>query len=86
VVFFISAFRVFRFFRSSFHAAAAGNPLKVLDIGTGPGFFAMLTAEMGHKVTATDCTQNMLLEAQNNIQRIGLKAEFFLMCFKSSPC
>ncbi|AFQ42581.1 class I SAM-dependent methyltransferase [Desulfosporosinus meridiei] len=61
------------------HYRPRGNPLKVLDIGTGPGFFAMLAAEMGHIVTATDCTQNMLLEAQNNIRQIGLQAEFLLM-------
>jgi ubiquinone/menaquinone biosynthesis C-methylase UbiE len=39
----------------------------------------MLTAEMGHKVTATDCTQNMLLEAQNNLEQLGLRAEYVLM-------
>lgn len=61
------------------HYRPAGNPLKVLDIGTGPGFFAMLTAEMGHLVTATDCTENMLLEAQNNLEHLGLKADFALM-------
>lgn len=56
-----------------------GSSLKVLDIGTGPGFFAMITAEMGHIVTATDCTQNMLNEAQDNLRHLGVAADFFLM-------
>ena len=30
------------------------RPLNVLDIGTGPGFFAILAALRGHKVTAVD--------------------------------
>ena len=29
-----------------------GQSLKILDIGTGPGFFAMILSEMGHRVTA----------------------------------
>ncbi len=46
----------------------------VLDIGTGPGFFAVLLAEMGCKVTAIDVTNNMiekartLCESKKNVQ------------------
>lgn len=40
--------------------------LKVLDIGTGPGFFAILMAEEGHEVTAVDYTEAMLHQARNN--------------------
>lgn len=61
------------------HYRPATNPLKVLDIGTGPGFLAMLAAEMGHKVTAIDCARNMLLKAQNNLDQLGLEAELILM-------
>ncbi|MCR4435105.1 MAG: class I SAM-dependent methyltransferase [Clostridiales bacterium] len=57
----------------------AGNPLEVLDIGTGPGFFAMVLAEMGHRVTAVDCSSNMLAEAQNNMRTVGLTAKFLKM-------
>ncbi|MBR0378613.1 MAG: class I SAM-dependent methyltransferase [Lachnospiraceae bacterium] len=40
--------------------------IKVLDIGTGPGFFAIILAECGYDVTAIDLTPNMLLEASSN--------------------
>lgn len=40
--------------------------LKVLDVGTGPGFFALLLAEAGYQVTAADVTEEMLKEAKKN--------------------
>ena len=44
------------------------NPeeLKVLDVGTGPGFFALLLAEAGYQVTAADVTEEMRKEAKKN--------------------
>lgn len=57
----------------------AGNSLKVLDIGTGPGFFTMIITGMGHQVTAIDCTDNMLAEAKSNLEKVGLEAEFHRM-------
>ena len=39
---------------------------KILDVGTGPGFFAILLAEAGYQVTAIDYTEEMLKEAQQN--------------------
>lgn len=39
---------------------------KVLDIGTGPGFFAIILAEAGFSVTAVDCTASMLEQAKIN--------------------
>ncbi|WP_037372265.1 class I SAM-dependent methyltransferase [Anaerovorax odorimutans] len=42
------------------------NDLKILDIGTGPGFFAILLAESGYDVTAVDCTHSMLERAKVN--------------------
>lgn len=45
---------------------AAGKKLKVLDIGTGPGFFAIIMAACGYAVTAVDYTSAMLERAQNN--------------------
>ena len=53
--------------------------LQVLDIGTGPGFFAMILAEMGHRVTAIDCADNMLAQAKNNTQEAGFQVDFFKM-------
>ena len=43
-----------------------GKGLKVLDIGTGPGFFAINLAKRGYEVTAVDYTPAMLEEAKRN--------------------
>lgn len=40
--------------------------IQILDVGTGPGFFAILLTEAGYKVTAVDYTEEMLKEAQQN--------------------
>lgn len=40
--------------------------IKVLDIGTGPGFFAILMAKEGYDVTAIDYTESMMEEARKN--------------------
>lgn len=40
--------------------------ITVLDIGTGPGFFAIILAEAGYRVTAIDSTSEMLKEAKQN--------------------
>lgn len=42
------------------------SEMKVLDVGTGPGFFAILLAEMGFQVTAIDYTDEMLRKASQN--------------------
>ena len=41
-----------------------GENLKILDVGTGPGFFAILLARAGYDVTAVDYTEAMLAEAK----------------------
>lgn len=53
--------------------------LDILDVGTGPGFFAIILAEAGHRVTAIDCTQNMLDEAELNASAAGVEAAFMKM-------
>ena len=40
--------------------------LSVLEVGTGPGFFAILLRELGCAVTAVDLTPAMLAEAKEN--------------------
>lgn len=42
------------------------SDIHVLDIGTGPGFFAIILAEAGYKVTAIDYTKAMLEQAKHN--------------------
>lgn len=52
------------------------DSLKILDIGTGPGFFSMILAEAGYHVTAVDYTPGMLEKAaQNAAKFIGKKKE-----------
>ena len=40
--------------------------IKALDIGTGPGFLAIILAEAGFEVTGMDLTESMLEEAEKN--------------------
>lgn len=46
--------------------APKGEHLRILDVGTGPGFFAINLALAGHDVTAVDATQQMLQHAKTN--------------------
>lgn len=46
--------------------------LNVLDIGTGPGFFAILAALRGHRVTAVDMNAEMLCRARENVEALNL--------------
>ena len=40
--------------------------VRVLDVGTGPGFFAVILAENHYQVTAVDYTEAMLAQARKN--------------------
>ena len=42
----------------------------ILEIGTGPDFFAILLAEEGYRVTAIDMTPSMLDEARSNADKL----------------
>lgn len=53
--------------------------LRVLDIGTGPGFFAILLAEAGYLVTAVDYTEEMLTEAKKNAGEYAGKIQWLRM-------
>ena len=46
------------------------DQIHVLEIGTGPGFFAILLAEAGYRVTAIDLTPSMLDEARRNAGKL----------------
>lgn len=52
---------------------------KVLDIGTGPGFLAILLAEKQFNVTAIDLTEEMLQQAKKNAAHLDNKIEWRLM-------
>jgi ubiquinone/menaquinone biosynthesis C-methylase UbiE len=51
--------------------------LKILDVGTGMGFLALLFAEMGHEVIGLDLSEGMLEQAKRNAKNMGLKINFF---------
>ena len=59
--------------------SASLQELSVLDIGTGPGFFAILLAELGCKVTAVDANEAMLQQARRNAGALAKKIIFAQM-------
>lgn len=52
--------------------------IRILDMGTGPGFFAINLALAGHQVSAVDVTEEMLAYARENAEAYGVEAEFIL--------
>lgn len=51
----------------------AAKGLRILDVGTGPGFFAIALTQAGHRVTAIDFSEGMLEQARANAARKGVK-------------
>ena len=54
----------------------APESIRVLDVGTGPGFFAIILAGMGYDLTAVDYTASMLEEARKNAGALAGKIDF----------
>ena len=52
------------------------NDISVLEVGTGPGFFAIILAEAGYCVTAVDLTPAMLEEARKNAGQLKERIDF----------
>ncbi len=50
--------------------------LTILDVGTGPGFFSCILAEMGHKLTGIDASDGMLSCARENARLLNVNPEF----------
>ena len=50
--------------------------LKILDVGTGAGFFAAILAKLGHEVVGIDMSSKMLREAAKNLRELKLSADF----------
>lgn len=73
------------------HFPGERKHIKILDMGTGPGFFAIILAEAGFQVTAVDCTKSMIEQAKlnagdlkdeiawvlSNAEQTGLESETF---------
>ena len=55
------------------------RPLKVLDIGTGTGYFAFLFASMGHDAVGIDLTEDMIKGAMKTAGILNLRAQFLMM-------
>ena len=55
-----------------------GEPegMRVLDVGTGPGFYAMILAARGCRVTAVDFSEKMLAEARRNAGPLAERIDF----------
>lgn len=50
--------------------------IKILDIGTGPGFLAIVLSKAGYDVTGIDCTDTMLEEARHNAKQYHVSIAF----------
>lgn len=53
--------------------------LKVLDIGTGTGFFCFLLAREGHSTVGIDITPQMIEEAKRLSKEYNIPSEFYVM-------
>ena len=56
-----------------------GGALDILDVGTGSGYFAILLARLGHRLTGVDLTPAMLDEAGALAEQEGVSPRFLLM-------
>ena len=56
-----------------------GRPLRVLDVGTGTGFFACLLAAEGHEASGIDLTPDMISHAEHMAAVLGLDVSFSVM-------
>ena len=54
----------------------AGRGVKALDVGCGPGIFAITLASLGCETTAVDLSPGMLSEAKANAAARGLTVDF----------
>ena len=52
------------------------DALRVLDVGTGPGFYAIILAARGYRVTAVDFSAEMLAEARRNAGALAERIDF----------
>lgn len=59
--------------------------LDILDVGTGPGFFAIDLALVGHRVCAVDLTKEMLDHAGQNAKAYGATVDFRQSAADSLP-
>ena len=44
------------------------EPLRILEVGCGPGFMSIIAARLGHEVRAVDGSSGMVEKARRNMQ------------------
>jgi len=59
-----------RIWQKIFSVAIGSAPLRILDVGTGPGIVSNLLSELGHDVTGIDASEGMLKKAQSNSEAL----------------
>ena len=59
--------------------------LKILDVGTGPGVFACLYAQMGHECVGLDFSKSMLNEARQRAAQLNLDCSFVFADAEEPP-
>ena len=55
------------------------KPLKILDIGCGSGFYAILLSKQGYDVTGIDLTESMIADAKALAEEEQCQAKFLVM-------
>ena len=66
-------------YRERFRKLFGDEPLKILDDGAGAGFFSILLASLGHKVTSIDYSDGMVGHIEENMAKRGLECEALQM-------
>ena len=59
------------------------SEIRILDVGTGPGFFPIILAEAGYRVNAVDYTPEMLTQARANAGELEKHITFARMDAKN---
>jgi SAM-dependent methyltransferase len=55
------------------------KPLRILDLGTGTGFFCFLLGAEGHQVTGIDLPKDMILHARQSADVLKIPVDFCVM-------
>lgn len=60
------------------HLFEGSTPLNIIDVGGGMGQFSSVLASIGHQLTLTDISQDMLEQAKKNYAQLGNKSSQFI--------
>ncbi|XRP97186.1 class I SAM-dependent methyltransferase [Methanocaldococcus sp. 16A] len=71
--------------KSVLYETFGDKKLRILDVGTGTGFLAILLAELGHEVVGIDLSEKMLERAKNKAKDRGLDIEFMIADAENLP-